>query len=525
MDAWCRVGATSPQLRWCGPHPAKSWTLLSLSEIRLVHIAALPPRLLDAYPRGASQGLLRSGVEGHFWRGLDAKCIAAPFDDRPGLAPSPCEVAVHEGDGWRPATLHIGSFNTLSMRQQGAYASCARQMECHNLTLLGLQEARPREAGVSLVSGAKGKYAVASSRSADGGSRGCQLWVNLGASWGQGVSHHYLSVSSVTILEEADRYLLVRLKSARVHTDVLVAHGPYAGDEECHAYEFWEALSRLVNSRSRSAPALLAMIDANAASLKARDIEHRAAFVSFLAATGLTEATGATSGAGHQTFRSGTCSGVQIDYIAARGRVTVMTELAHTVDQFVSASAAIDHTLITVPIKFASISSEPATSRRRCNFDREAVLQPANAMRLRARLRECYVCDRVTEPTSECMLMHQQLVDVLAEICPIGAKKGKTLPFLSDGTFTRILAKGSARKILVFSLKQRRLAFVMDAFSRFRAAVALSFAERLLPPVSSVANLWRPGKKRGSEEMGLFYSSCNECLQAHVPECQGPCSR
>ena len=214
------------------------------------------------------------------------------------------------------------------------------------------------------------------------------------------------------------------------------------------------------------------------ACLKARDIEHRAAFVSFLAATGLTEATGATSGAGHQTFRSGTCSGVQIDYIAARGRVTVMTELAHTVDQFVSASAAIDHTLITVPIKFASISSEPATSRRRCNFDREAVLQPANAMRLRARLRECYVCDRVTEPTSECMLMHQQLVDVLAEICPIGAKKGKTLPFLSDGTFTRILAKGSARKRLVFSLKQRRLAFVMDAFSRFRAAVDLSFAER-----------------------------------------------
>ena len=140
-----------------------------------------------------------------------------------------------------------------------------------------------------------------------------------------------------------------------------MAHGPYAGDEDCPADSLWEALAHLVNSRCEHTPTVVALLDANAnvASKKMRDSDHKEAFLAFLGATGMAEVTGALDGAPHTTFRSSTCSGVQIDYIAMRGRAKACIERACTLDDFVSAGAALDHSLIMVPVASGKYGDRP----------------------------------------------------------------------------------------------------------------------------------------------------------------------
>jgi hypothetical protein len=145
-DSICRVGASLPHLCWGGAHPARHCAALAIEETRLIHVVATPPHLSDAYPMGASERVLRSGTEGGFWRALTSRSFAAPFDDRPGLEDAFIEASDSHCCSSVGAEVLVASFNTLSMRQAGAYSSCALQMEHFGIAFPGLQEARPREA-------------------------------------------------------------------------------------------------------------------------------------------------------------------------------------------------------------------------------------------------------------------------------------------------------------------------------------------------------------------------------------------
>jgi hypothetical protein len=192
-----------------------------------------------------------------------------------------------------------------------------------------------------------------------------------------------------------------------------------------------------VNLRCIHTPSVIALLDAHAkiSSDKSRDVDHRGLFLAFLGATCLVVATGACLGAKHVTFRLSTCIRVQIEYVATRGRAQPFADRESTIDEFVSASAALGHCLIAVPIAFDQCVSVPAASRRRCGVSRAAILFPHDIAKLRARLRIGYVCGRGVEPSSECAVMQEQFRHILADISPVQARKACASPFIAAPIF------------------------------------------------------------------------------------------
>ena len=126
---------------------------------------------------------------------------------------APSEVTEGSPPAWKPETLHIATFNTLTMRRRGAYMACARQLQEQGIALLGLQEARPLANGTQTISCGAARYLVLSSAATSTGTHGCQLWVCLCSPWAGGELKHRISPSCVCILGSSPRFLLVRIKS------------------------------------------------------------------------------------------------------------------------------------------------------------------------------------------------------------------------------------------------------------------------------------------------------------------------
>ncbi len=78
---------------------------------------------------------------------------------------------------WLPETIHIATFNTLTMRRTGAYMACARQLHEQGIALLGLHEAIPLESGTQTINCGAARYLVLSSAATAAGTHRCQLWV------------------------------------------------------------------------------------------------------------------------------------------------------------------------------------------------------------------------------------------------------------------------------------------------------------------------------------------------------------
>ena len=134
------------------------------------------------------------------WRALSSDVLAHGFDA--GITASQSRGSrLARGDvidatqeypslEWFPETIHISTFNTLTMRRTGAYMACARQLHKQGIALLGLQEARPVESGTQTIICGAARYLVLSSTATAAGTHGCQLWVCLCSSWAAGAKKH-----------------------------------------------------------------------------------------------------------------------------------------------------------------------------------------------------------------------------------------------------------------------------------------------------------------------------------------------
>ena len=224
-------------------------------------MTTLPPDLMAAYPIGTACGRMQQPPPCSQWMALQPSAIACDFDF-PMQAPCIVDATTSQSQPtWTAATVAIGSFNVLTMRQVGAYVLFAKQMSLHGLAMVGVQEARSQAAGAQVIASDTYQFLVLSGAATSRGTHGCQLWIDMRANWGLGSTQRRIGRQHASILQYSPRHLLVKVRTASLFFAAVVLHGPYAGDENCEPGDFWDRMGiaglRRLRPRSLLLSALL----------------------------------------------------------------------------------------------------------------------------------------------------------------------------------------------------------------------------------------------------------------------------
>ena len=190
-------------------------------------------------------------------------------------------------------SVNVATYNVFSLRRLGAWHVMGKELHRRNISIAGIQEARPYATGISVISGFRYDYFVASSQAAKKAALGCQIWIAKKQIWDSG-PHVTIERNMIAILEADPRFLIVRLRTKRDNLLLVSAHAiHHDGNNDDDVSTFWMVLRHHISTHAKMGATSILFIDANAYidSNQPRDVPLADAFSDFLTSTNYVEQT------------------------------------------------------------------------------------------------------------------------------------------------------------------------------------------------------------------------------------------
>ena len=206
----------------------------------MMYLLFIPDALQYAYPviRADRTAVMATPQSETKW-GLPAVTLAGVMDG----VPEQQRVARL----WTAMMVLICTYNSCTMRKDGARASMDLEFTRMGVAAGGLQDARPREAAKTIY---LDRWWIGSSQYAAGGLYGCELWISLTAVWAQdGQRLVTPNAEHIYILISEPNLLVVKMRLVVYSVIFVVTRGPHPGRPRVEVVLHWKHVVDVLEKR------------------------------------------------------------------------------------------------------------------------------------------------------------------------------------------------------------------------------------------------------------------------------------